>query len=130
MKKIFALLFIFVLAVPGAFSQEAAEYFNEFCSSYLLSRKIPKENRETTNLLFDISKAKIRALENFLNSANSKDEIKEALSLINEEYNDLLENLNFEASFWSPPMNKRCEKKFKKAHKKFMRFLEKCYLEG
>lgn len=130
MKKailIFSLL-IFI-SLKSAAEAEIPEYFNSFYLSYLDQRKVCFDDREILNFLHKISNDKLIAIEDFLKNAECKEDILNGISLVDEEYRDFLENLEFETSYvCNCPLSKRGIKKFKKAHKNFMRLLQKKYL--
>ncbi len=126
--KNFVLWIVLFSLQAGAFAG-VGEYFNSFYCNYLSERNVRCEDREILNLLQKISYKKIVDIENYLKSAKTMEEKRHAIALIEEEYLDFLENINFELNYVpNCPMTKRGIKKIKKAHKKYMRQLEKCYL--
>lgn len=129
MKKILLILFIFALfGINRAYSGEVEQFFGSFYSNYLNERQVAYSDREILNFLYGLSKNKTLALEEILNEANSKEEFEATLVLINEEYLDLAENINFELQYVNNcALDKKREKAFKKAHNKFMRRLKKTY---
>ncbi len=129
MKKNLAkiLLFLFLFACPkSAFGGEVAQYFHSFYYSYLSLLEVPNSERNLLNLIKQISDNKVYYLENNLKEAKTKEEIEAALILIDEEYCDLIENINFEAEYvcHQELSSSNC-KKLQKAHKKFMRQLKR-----
>ena len=129
MKKILLILFIFALfGINRAYSGEVEQFFGSFYSNYLNERQVAYSDREILNFLYGLSKNKTLALEDVLNETKSKEELEGVLILINEEYLDLIENIDFELQYTGNiPLDKKQEKTFKKAHKKFMRQLKKTY---
>ncbi len=129
MKKIILSLFIFVcLTVNHAYSGSVEQFFKSFYLDYLAQRQVPNSNREILDFIYGLSKNKTLALEDVLNETKSKEELEGVLILINEEYLDLIENIDFELQYTENiPLDKKQEKTFKKAHKKFMRQLKKTY---
>ena len=129
MKKIILSLFIFVcLTVNHAYSGSVEQFFKSFYLDYLTQRQVPNSNREILDFIYGLSKNKTLALEDVLNETKSKEELEGVLILINEEYLDLIENIDFELQYTGNiPLDKNQEKTFKKAHKKFMRQLKKTY---
>ena len=78
------------------------------------------------NLIKQISDNKVYYLENNLKEAKTKEEIEAALLLIDEEYYDLIENINFEVEYvCHQELSSSNSKKIQKAHKKFMRQLKR-----
>lgn len=128
-KILFIVILFFVL---GNFSLATiSEHFDEFYENYLCIRKVDKENRENLDLMNKIANGKFSAIEKFINSTDNICEKAYGISLIDEEYRDFIENINFELNYVpNCPISKRCTRKLKRAHKKYMRLLEKCYLEN
>ena len=129
MKKNLAeiFLFLFLVACPkSAFGGEVAQYFNSFYYSYLSLLEVPNSQRNLLNLIKQISDNKVYYLENNLKEAKTKEEIEAALLLIDEEYYDLIENINFEVEYvCHQELSSSNDKKIQKAHKKFMRQLKR-----
>lgn len=125
LAKIF--LFLFFIACPkGAFGGEVAQYFHSFYYSYLSLLEVPNSERNLLNLIKQISDNKVYYLENNLKEAKTKEEIEAALLLIDEEYYDLIENINFEVEYvCHQELSSSNDKKIQKAHKKFMRQLKR-----
>lgn len=125
LAKIF--LFLFFIACPkSAFGGEVAQYFNSFYYSYLSLLEVPNSQRNLLNLIKQISDNKVYYLENNLKEAKTKEEIEAALLLIDEEYYDLIENINFEVEYvCHQELSSSNDKKIQKAHKKFMRQLKR-----
>ena len=129
MNKKFLFLFIVVFVFQIPVNAFVSEHFNDFYCDYLDKRNIKIENREILNLIQKITEDKIIDIEEFLNKSKTDDDKIYAISLIDEEYREFLENINFELNYIpNCPLKKRAARKFKKAHKKFMRQLKKCYL--
>lgn len=61
--------------------------------------EVPNSQRNLLNLIKQISDNKVYYLENNLKEAKTKEEIEAALLLIDEEYYDLIENINFEVEY-------------------------------
>ncbi len=128
MKKIVITLIALFLGVCPAYCY-IKDYFNDFYDLYLSLRKISACERQIFDFLHEISNNKIEAFEDFLNSAETREDAEMAIMMIDEEYKDFLENLNFELNYTGYcPISKRYQKKLKNAHKKFMRTLENDYL--
>ena len=129
MKKILAkiVLFLILFICPKmVFAGEVAQYFNSFYYSYLSLLEVPNSERNLLNLIKQISDNKVYALENNLKEAKTKEEIEAALILIDEEYYDLIENINFELDYiCHGELSQINEKKLEKAHKRFMRQLKR-----
>ena len=130
MKKVVLIFAVFIFGVYPSFGY-VREYFNDFYDLYLYLRSAPSKERQVLDFLHEISDSKLESIENFLNNAKNKEDIETALVLIDDEYQDFLENLNFELNYLNcSPVNKRCQKKLKNAHKKFMRTLQNDYLSS
>ena len=126
--KIFLILFLSILVASQTVvkSAEIQQYFNCFYSDYLALREVSRNDREILNFLKQISDDKTAVLEENFLSAKNKCEIETSLLLINEEYYDLIDNINFELNYIkNRSLNKKENNKFKKAHKKFMRQIKK-----
>lgn len=120
------LLLIFFICPKMAFAGEVAQYFNSFYYSYLSLLEVPNSERNLLNLIKQISDNKVYALEGNLKTSKTKEEIEAALILINEEYYDLIENINFELGYVNHiELGQANNKKLEKAHKRFMRQLKR-----
>ena len=129
MNKKFLFLFIVVFIFQIPVNAFVSEHFNDFYCDYLIKRNVKIENCEILNIVQKITEDKIINIEDFLNKSKTYDDKIYAISLIDEEYREFLENINFELNYVpSRPLKKRTVRKFKRAHKKFMRRLKKCYL--
>ena len=125
--KILIILILLLIFQVNA-NASIAEHFNSFYYEYLEKRNVKIEDREILNIVQKISNDKFINIENFLNTSNNFNDKSYALYLIDMEYKDFLENLNFELNYVpSCSLKKKDEKKFKRAHKKYMRNIQKCY---
>lgn len=125
MKKLFYIgLALFLSIMPT--SAMVKEYFNTFYYNYLDSRKIDRNDAQNFDFLHKMSNDKVYWINRYLNNPNSKMDKQALITLLDEEYWDLRENLDFESEFVkSCPLSKRQDKAFKRAHKKFMCKLKK-----
>lgn len=129
MKKFFLILILVFLATSPSFAL-VEEYFNSFYCNYLYSLQVDLSDREILDFLYSVSNQKVVEFEKYLNSASCGAEKTEIIRLIDEEYRDFLENINFELNYVCyKPLCKRKLKKIKQTHKKFMCLLEKSYLK-
>lgn len=125
--KLFFIFVCLILVILQA-NAEIKEHFDIFYQNYIELHQVSIEDRDVLNLMNQISNEKFKAIEKCLIQAKNKQERLYFINLINEEYKELLENLNFELSYVPHcPIRQKCHKKFKKAHKKYMRQIENCY---
>lgn len=126
--KLKLILIIAFISVNLNTKAQIAEHFDLFFKDYVKIHQVDLENYNDLKLIGKISNAKFRAFENFLITSDAKQDRLYAISLINEEYRELLENINFELNYINCcQINQKHLKKIKKAHKKYMRQLEKIY---
>ncbi len=126
MSKIYIMLIFLFFA--NAANATVSDYFTSFYDAYMCDKKIPFEKRDMTDYILKITMDKITVFEDYLVNTKTNSEIEELINMIDEEYYELMENLDFEAQFVpSCPIKKREIKKYKKAHKKFMCLLKKNY---
>lgn len=127
--KIAFLIFIFFLLQIKAFAS-ISDYLTSFYCDYLKERRVSNDDREILNLLYKISSEKTADIEIFIQNAKTYEDKRYGIFTFDEEYKDFLENINFELNYVpNCPLKKRAKRKFKKAHKKYMRRLEKYYLK-
>ncbi len=130
MKKSVLIALILLLQLQTK-ALNVRDYFESFYSNCLETRKEEIQDVKTLDFIKQNSDNKIIELEKNLLLAKNNDEIEEALFLIDEEYYDFLDNINFELGCINCcPLTGRENKKLKKAHKKFMRRLEKSCLNS
>lgn len=128
MRYILFLLLFFNLFLPA--HSMVREYFNTFYYDYLKHRGVIDTTINDFDFLHSISNDKVNSLDKTLNKAETYPEKQALIALIDEEYHDLKENLDFESEYINAcPISRRVQKRFKKAHKKFMRQLKNNYLK-
>lgn len=130
MRIKFLLVFVFLIFPQLSANASIQDYLTSFYCDYLKERIVSDNDREILNLLYKISSEKGCDIEKFIENSKTKEDIKYGILAFDEEYKDFLENIDFELNYVpNSPLRKSKLRKFKKAHKKYMRQLTKYYLK-